>query len=49
MKMDLETKRAIVTSLHITIQTYWKGRKSPYSRAMVKQSVKALRTMYIYE
>ena len=43
MNLSLDTKRAIVTSLYITITHYWKQRKSPVSRGYIKQSIKAIR------
>jgi len=41
--LSLETKRAIVTSLYLTIMQFWKQRKSPLSRGYIKQSIKAIR------
>ena len=41
--LTLDTQRSIVTSLYLTIQEYWKYRKSPVCRGYVKQSLKALR------
>jgi hypothetical protein len=46
---SLDTRRAAVTALYITIQQFWKQRKSPVSRGYVKQSVKAIREIYRLE
>jgi hypothetical protein len=49
MELSLDTRRAAVTALYITIQQFWKQRKSPVSRGYVKQSVKAIREIYRHE
>ena len=49
MYLSLDTRRAAVTALHITIQQFWKQRKSPAARGYVKQSVKAIREIYRHE